>query len=182
MTRPLGIILAGGQATRMGGGDKGLLDMGGQTLLARVIARLGPQAAGIALNANGDAARFEAFGLPVLPDSVAGFPGPLAGVLAGLDWAAQQGADAIVTVAADTPFFPLDLVDRLQATADGMDNPLVLATTPDGRQPTLAFGQWLCGTTCAPLWQTGCARSLCGPMAMVGDRPCSMMRGSHFSM
>ena len=140
MTRPLGIILAGGQATRMGGGDKGLLDMGGQTLLARVIARLGPQAAGIALNANGDAARFEAFGLPVLPDSVAGFPGPLAGVLAGLDWAAQQGADAIVTVAADTPFFPLDLVDRLQATADGMDNPLVLAATPDGRQPT--FGLW----------------------------------------
>ena len=145
MTRPLGIILAGGQATRMGGGDKGLLDMGGQTLLARVIARLGPQAAGIALNANGDAARFEAFGLPVLPDSVAGFPGPLAGVLAGLDWAAQQGADAIVTVAADTPFFPKGLVEALFHASQGQKHKLVLAASQHGqdepkRHPT--FGLW----------------------------------------
>lgn len=114
MSVPLGVILAGGLATRMGGGDKALLSVGGQTLLHRVIHRLQPQVAGIAVNANGDAARFDGFGLPVLPDSINGFPGPLAGVLAGLDWAAEQGAESIVTVAADTPFFPANLVEVLQ--------------------------------------------------------------------
>jgi len=79
--------------------------------------RLAPQVAGVALNANGDAARFSDFGLPVLPDSIDGFAGPLAGVLAGLDYAAEQGADSIVTAAADTPFFPQDLVDVLQLAA-----------------------------------------------------------------
>ena len=82
MTAPLGVILAGGRATRMGGGDKGLLPLGGATLLDQVIARLAPQVAGMALNANGDPARFADWGLPVLPDSVADYPGPLAGVLA----------------------------------------------------------------------------------------------------
>lgn len=106
MKQPLGVILAGGQATRMGGGDKGLRMLGGQSLLSRVEARLAPQVADVALNANGDAARFAATGLPVICDTVAGFAGPLAGVLAGLDWAAEQGADTIVTVTADTPFSP----------------------------------------------------------------------------
>ena len=92
MNQPLGVILAGGLARRMGGGDKGLLTLGGQTILARVIDRLEPQVAGLALNANGDAARFAEFGLPVLSDSIDGFVGPLAGVLAGLDWAAKRGA------------------------------------------------------------------------------------------
>ncbi len=138
---PLGVILAGGRATRMGGGDKGLLDLGGQTLLARVQDRLAPQVAGLALNANGDPDRFAAYNLPVLADSLADHPGPLAGVLAGLDWAAGQGAQTIVTAAADTPFFPTDLVARLMATAQGMQNPLVLAATSDGhRHPT--FGLW----------------------------------------
>ncbi len=154
MTKPLGVILAGGQATRMGGGDKGLLPLGDGTLLDQVIARLAPQVAGMALNANGDAARFAAWGLPVVPDSIAEFPGPLAGVLAGLDWAAAHGADSVVSVAADTPFFPTDLVARLQAKAEGMRHPLVLAATPRGegeqtksmsksgliRHPT--FGLW----------------------------------------
>ncbi len=145
MRQPLGVILAGGQATRMGGGDKGLLTLGGQTLLSRVIDRLDPQVAGLALNANGDAGRFKGLGLPVLPDSVAGFAGPLAGVLAGLDWAADQGADAIVTAAADTPFFPCDLVPQLLLAGEGMAHPLVLAATPDARRgrarhPT--FGLW----------------------------------------
>ncbi|MEX0283034.1 MAG: molybdenum cofactor guanylyltransferase MobA [Paracoccaceae bacterium] len=140
MTRPLGVILAGGQATRMGGGDKGLLTLNGRSLLARVIDRLGPQVDGMALNANGDPDRFASFDLPVLSDSITGFPGPLAGVLAGLDWAAGQGATAIVTAAADTPFFPRDLVTRLTETAQGQQHPLVLAATPDGRQPT--FGLW----------------------------------------
>jgi molybdopterin-guanine dinucleotide biosynthesis protein A len=114
----------------MGGGDKGLLQIGGQSLLARVRDRLEPQVSGLALNANGDAARFADLGPPVVADSIDGFAGPLAGVLAGLDWAAGQGADAIVTVAADTPFFPTDLVARLVEASKGQAHPLVLATTP----------------------------------------------------
>ncbi|MBY6139836.1 molybdenum cofactor guanylyltransferase MobA [Leisingera daeponensis] len=130
MTQPLGVILAGGLATRMGGGDKGRLLVGGESLLSRVADRLGPQVAGLALNANGDSERFADLGLPVIADSIAGFAGPLAGVLAGLDWAAEQGANTIVTAAADTPFFPRDLVARLTAAAQGMEHPLALATTP----------------------------------------------------
>lgn len=129
----------------MGGGDKGLLPLGGQSLLAHVIDRLEPQVAALALNANGDPARFGGFDLPVLPDSIDGFPGPLAGVLAGLDWAAEQGSASIVTAAADTPFFPCDLVPQLLLAADGMDAPLVLAATPDperGRVRHPTFGLW----------------------------------------
>lgn len=133
------VILAGGQATRMGGGDKCLRQIGGQTILELVLTRLRPQAGPIALNANGPAARFERFGLPVVPDSLPGHPGPLAGVLAGLDWAAQQGHAQIVSVAADTPFFPSDLVARLSQAG-----PLALAASQDAariwRQPT--FGIW----------------------------------------
>lgn len=145
MKQPLGVILAGGLASRMGGGDKGLLRLGDETLLARVIDRLRPQVAELALNANGDKTRFESFGLQVLPDSIEGSVGPLAGVLAGLDWAAQQGADSIVTAAADTPFFPADLAVCLQQAGQGMAAPLVLAATPNSdrgqvRHPT--FGLW----------------------------------------
>jgi len=150
MKQPLGVILAGGQATRMGGGDKGLRMLGAQSLLSRVQARLAPQVAAMALNANGDPARFADLGMPnlgmpVLADSIAGFAGPLAGVLAGLDWAAAQGADTIVTAAADTPFFPCDLVPQLLLASEGMAHPLVLAATPDAargrvRHPT--FGLW----------------------------------------
>ncbi|MDV7141235.1 molybdenum cofactor guanylyltransferase MobA [Tropicimonas sp. TH_r6] len=137
------IILAGGQARRMGGGDKGLLELGGETLLSRVLARLEPQVGPIALNANGDPARFESYGLPVIADSLPGFVGPLAGVLAGMDWAAELGAGQVVSVAADTPFFPRDFVSRLQAGAG--DAPVTLAATPHPekgsiRQPT--FGLW----------------------------------------
>ena len=145
MQAPLGVILAGGLARRMGGGDKGLLELCGKTLLERVIERLEPQVAGLAVNANGDAARFAEFGLPVLPDSIDGFAGPLAGVLAGLDWAAEQGADCIVTAAADTPFFPADLTPRLQMAAEAKAVQIALAATPHPergilRQPT--FGLW----------------------------------------
>ncbi|MCI2395802.1 molybdenum cofactor guanylyltransferase MobA [Aliiroseovarius sediminis] len=145
MTKPVGIILAGGLATRMGGGDKGLLPLGNGTLLSQVIDRLAPQVGAIALNANGDPSRFADLGLPVLPDSIDGFAGPLAGVLAGLDWAAAQGATHVVSVAADTPFFPRDLVDRLTQAAHDAHAPIALAATLDPqrgpmRQPT--FGLW----------------------------------------
>lgn len=140
MNAPLGVILAGGQATRMGGGDKGFLPLGDSTILGHVIDRFAPQVAGLALNANGDPARFAELALPVLPDSVEGFAGPLAGVLAGLDWATAQGATHIVTAAADTPFFPADLVPRLLLAAEQMGAPIALARTADGRHPT--FGLW----------------------------------------
>lgn len=145
MKQPFGVILAGGQATRMGGGDKGLRLLGGQSLLARVEARLAPQVAEMALNANGDAARFENLGMSVIGDSIEGFVGPLAGVLAGMDWAADQGAETIVTAAADTPFFPCDLVPQLLLASEGMTHPLVLAATPDakrGRARHPTFGLW----------------------------------------
>ena len=140
-----GVILAGGLSRRMGGGDKALLTLGGRPVLARVIDRLRPQVTDMALNANGDPARFAEFGLPVLADSLPGFVGPLAGVLAGLDWAAGQGAETIVTVAADTPFFPDDLVERLHAAASAGGSPIALAATKDPdrgkiRHPT--FGLW----------------------------------------
>lgn len=132
MKQPLGVILAGGQATRMGGGDKGRLMLGERSILQHVIDRLEPQVAGLALNANGEAARFADLNLPVIADDVDGFAGPLAGVLAGLDWAAKQGAETIVTAAADTPFFPCDLVPQLLLATDGMENRLALAATPRG--------------------------------------------------
>ena len=143
MKQPVGVILAGGQATRMGGGDKGRLLLGGRSLLSRVIERIEPQVAALALNANGDPSRFADLGLPVLPDPVTGYPGPLAGVLAGMEWAASQGADHVVTVAADTPFLPEDLVPRLLLAAEGRA-PIVLASSVvegrETRHPT--FGLW----------------------------------------
>ncbi len=140
MNQPYGVILAGGQATRMGGGDKGLLPLGTRTILSRVIDRLEPQVAGLALNANGDPARFAKLKLPVVADSIDGFAGPLSGVLAGMDWAAGQGASHIVTAAADTPFFPCDLVPRLIMAAQEAGADMALAATPGGRHPT--FGLW----------------------------------------
>ncbi len=144
MTRPHGIILAGGLATRMGGGDKCLLPLGDARVLDHVIDRIAPQVAELALNANGDAIRFADTLQMVLPDTIPGFAGPLAGVLAGLDWAAEQGASHVVSVAADTPFFPRDLVVRLQRAVDA-DHPIALAATPHPdrgktRHPT--FGLW----------------------------------------
>ena len=110
----VGILLAGGKSSRMGGGDKCLRSLGGKPILTRIIYRLNLQVAEIVINANGDPSRFEEFGLPVVPDSVAGFQGPLAGVLAGLQWvkANRPGAEHAVTIATDTPFFPADLVQR----------------------------------------------------------------------
>ncbi len=143
--KPAGVILAGGRSARMGGGDKFLLDLGGQPILQHVINRLMPQVSELAINANGDAARLMRFDLPVIADSIDGFAGPLAGVLAGMDWAFDNGFDQIVTVAADTPFFPEHLVTALQLAIVSEATPLAMATTPDlerpfNRHPT--FGLW----------------------------------------
>ncbi|NYS25542.1 molybdenum cofactor guanylyltransferase MobA [Rhodobacteraceae bacterium 2376] len=143
MSRVLGVILAGGRATRMGGGDKGMLPLGGQRIIDHVVDRLGPQVGGMALNANGDPARFAGLGLPVLADSLPDWPGPLAGVLAGMDWAAAKGADAVVSAAADTPFLPRDLVAGLQAAAGPSGLALAASRDAEGklwRHPT--FGLW----------------------------------------
>ena len=120
----LGVILAGGQARRLGGGDKALTELAGKPLLAHAIERLAPQVSDIIINANGDPARFDSFRVPVVADTVEGFAGPLAGVLAGMDWAAVNAPDCewIVTCATDAPFFPGDLVARLvAAVAEGAD-------------------------------------------------------------
>jgi len=143
VTDPAGVILAGGRATRMGGGDKGLRHLGDRRLIDHVIDRLAPQCAALAINANGDPARFAEFGLPVLADSLPDHPGPLAGVLAGLDWAAAEGHAAIVTAAADTPFFPRDLARRLAAAAGPSGLALAASRDAEGklwRHPT--FGLW----------------------------------------
>ncbi|WP_292527990.1 molybdenum cofactor guanylyltransferase MobA [Methylocystis sp.] len=111
----IGVILAGGLARRMGGGDKPLVKISGKPILEHVIDRLKPQCAALAINANGDPARFARFGLPVVADSVEGFAGPLAGVLAGMDFAAARGAADVLSAPGDTPFLPADLLSRLQA-------------------------------------------------------------------
>ena len=141
----LGVVLAGGRARRLGGGDKALVEIDGRPLLAHAIDRLAPQVSQIAINANGAPSRFDSFGLPVVADSVDGFAGPLAGVLAGLDWAADNTAACgrIVTVATDAPFFPKDLVACLIAAADSADAKLACAKSADRHHPV--FGLWPVG-------------------------------------
>lgn len=113
MNLPPCMILAGGRATRMGGGDKGLLELAGRPILAHVIERLRAQCGALAINTNGAPERFSRFDLPVFADGIAGQPGPMAGVLAAMDWAVSLGAEVVLTTAADTPFLPGDLVSKL---------------------------------------------------------------------
>ena len=138
----VGVILAGGLARRMGGGDKCLLEIGGQCLLARTIDRLYPQVKKIVLNANGDEARFKSFALPIVKDTIDDFAGPLAGVLAGMRWTQQEvpGASHIVTIASDTPFFPLDLTTRFLQATKGKERAIALASTNGRVHPV--FGLW----------------------------------------
>ena len=140
--RVAGLILAGGQSRRMGGGDKALLRLGGRRLIDRVVARLRPQVAALAINANGDPTRFAGCGLPVVADSVPDFAGPLAGVLAGLDWAAARHPDVshVASVATDAPFLPTDLVSRLVAALGEADADLACAAS--GGRPHPVFGLW----------------------------------------
>jgi len=137
-----GVLLAGGQSQRMGGGDKNLRLLGGKPMLAHVIERAKPQVDTLVLNANGDPQRFASFGLPIIADSVTGFVGPLAGVLAGLDWAAANLPDAelVASFATDAPFFPRDLVRRLAvALAEGGFD---LACAQSNGQAHPVFGLW----------------------------------------
>jgi len=137
-----GVLLAGGLSRRMGGGDKCLRDLGGRPILARVIERAGPQVGALVLNANGDPARFKDFGLPVAADVVAGYAGPLAGVLTGLDWAADTapGAAWVASFACDAPFFPADMVARLLAAVEASGADLACAVTHGRTHPV--FGLW----------------------------------------
>lgn len=132
-----GVLLAGGLARRMGGGDKALIEVAGRPLLDHVIRRLGPQVDRLLLNVNGDPSRFAAWRLAHAPDPIPGHPGPLAGVLAGLEHFAAQGIAWIVTVAADTPFIPTNLVERLHAVRG--PHPIAVACSGGRTQPTVAL-------------------------------------------
>ncbi len=138
----LALVLAGGLARRMGGGDKARIRIGGKTILERVLATLTPQCAGVIINANGDPARFADTGLPVVADSVPDFAGPLAGILAGLDWAAAHTPDIaeVVSVPGDCPFLPADLVVRLATARLAAGLPLACARSGEWRHPVV--GLW----------------------------------------
>ena len=140
--RPLGVVLAGGLARRMGGGDKARLCIGGKSILERVLERLAPQCAAIILNANGDPARFADTGLPVVADTVPDFAGPLAGILAGLDWAAVHRPEIadVASVPGDCPFLPGDLIARLSAARAAAGMPLACARSGEWRHPVV--GLW----------------------------------------
>jgi molybdopterin-guanine dinucleotide biosynthesis protein A len=140
----LGLVLAGGLARRMGGGDKARIEIGGVTILDRVLATLSGQCAGMIINANGDPKRFEDTGLTVVPDTVPDFAGPLAGILAGLDWLAMQdsGIEWMVSVPGDCPFLPDDLVERLHRARRQMGTGVPLACARSGQWRHPVVGLW----------------------------------------
>ena len=140
----LGLVLAGGLARRMGGGDKARIEIRGVTILDRVLATLSAQCTGIIINANGDLSRFADTGIEVLPDTVPGYAGPLAGILTGLDWLAKQnnGIEWLLSVPGDCPFLPDDLVERLHQARRkmGAGVPLACARSGEWRHPVV--GLW----------------------------------------
>lgn len=141
MTPPtLGVLLAGGLARRMGGGDKPLKTIGSVSILERVIARLRPQVDALAINANGDPARFAPFSLPVIADAAPDYPGPLAGILAGLDHAIANGFAEVVSATGDSPFLPADLAMRLRSARDEGGVPLACAASGGFTHPPI--GLW----------------------------------------
>ncbi len=138
----LGVVLAGGLARRMGGGDKPLRLLAGRPMLDHALARLAPQVAMVILNANGDPARFASYGLPIVADGLPDHPGPLVGILAALDWAFEHRPDLpwVVSVPGDTPFLPVDLVARLHAARSGTGMPLACARSGGQLHPPV--GLW----------------------------------------
>lgn len=155
----LGVLLAGGLARRMGGGDKPLRTIGGRTILDHVIERMQRQCAGLIVNANGDPMRFAPWGMPVVPDSVPGFAGPLAGVLAGMEWAQEEpGVTHIVSIPADTPFLPDDLVKRLEAGARAAGVKLACAASGGRTHPVIG------------LWPVSLADDLRHALTVQGER------------
>lgn len=137
-----GVLLAGGQSRRMGGGDKCLRPLGGRTILSHIVERARPQVDTLVLNANGDPDRFAEYGLPVVPDSFEGFAGPLAGVLTGMEWARENAPNCslIVTIPTDAPFFPGDLIEALEESLRLGGAELACASS-NGR-PHPVFGLW----------------------------------------
>jgi molybdenum cofactor guanylyltransferase len=159
----VGILLAGGKSSRMGGGDKCLLPLAGRPILAHVLERLKPQVSDIVINANGDLSRFSSFGLPVVPDHLGDHAGPLAGVHAGMEWALANRPRSrfVITAATDTPFFPADLVGRFRSVIGEHDLRLLVARSEGGVHPV--FGLW--PMSLAPILES----SLKGGMRKVGD-------------
>lgn len=137
----VGILLAGGLARRMGGGDKSLKELGGRPLLDHVVERARPQVDRLLLNVNGDPARFESFGLPVVADVVDGFAGPLAGILTGLEWMNEHAPKArwLASFATDAPFFPRDLVERLRRSAEDAEADIACACSGGRTHPVFAL-------------------------------------------
>jgi len=137
-----GVLLAGGKSRRMGGGDKSLRELAGRPLLAHIRERAAPQVDRLVLNANGDPSRFADFDLPIAPDVVEGFAGPLAGVLTGMTWAAENApaCDWVATFACDAPFFPSDLVERMRATVAREGADMACAASHGRTHPV--FGLW----------------------------------------
>lgn len=155
-----GVLLAGGLSRRMGGGDKCLRELSGKPILAHVIERIAPQVEALVLNANGDPSRFQAFGLPIVPDTIEGFAGPLAGVLAGMDWVAANRPDIawLASIPTDAPFLPRDLVGRLHAAVDEADADMACAQSGGRAHPV------------AGLWPVGLAGDLRAAMTDEGVR------------
>ena len=136
----IGVLLAGGKARRMGGGDKCLRPLAGLPLLDRIVARVRPQVSTLILNAGGDGERFASYGLPVVADTIPDFAGPLAGVLTGLEWAADKGAPWVASFATDAPFLPDDLVGRLAGAVRDQGADMACATSGGRAHPV--FGLW----------------------------------------
>ncbi len=165
----LGLVLAGGLARRMGGGDKALLKIAGKTILERVLSRFQPQCAALILNANGDPKRFENYKLPVVADDIPDFAGPLAGILAGLDWAAINAPqiEFIASVPGDCPFLPRDLVPRLHAARIAAKRPLACAKSGDWRHPV------------AGIWPTSLRANLRHALTREGLHKIEVWTGRH---
>jgi molybdenum cofactor guanylyltransferase len=164
-----GLVLAGGLSRRMGGGDKPLITIDGKTVLERVLTALSEQCVGLVINANGDPTRFSRYRLPVVADDVPGFVGPLAGILAGLDWVASHAPEIewIVSSPGDCPFLPTDLVARLHAARCAQRRPLACAQSGEFRHPV------------AGLWPIACRQELRTALTDEGLRKIEVFTGRH---